>query len=73
VAVREPSGATCRLRVTRRQDASAAPFEMILLTDTLRTYAEHWARHHDALDSAVHQQASLTTTTASGDDLAKAA
>jgi UDP-GlcNAc:undecaprenyl-phosphate GlcNAc-1-phosphate transferase len=75
VAVREPSGATCRLRVTRRQEASAAPFEMILLTDTLRTYAEHWARHHDALESAVRQQApmSLTTTTASGDDLRKAA
>ncbi|HEV3345243.1 MAG TPA: MraY family glycosyltransferase [Pirellulales bacterium] len=65
VAVHEPLGATCRLRVTRRQEASAAPLEMILLSDTLRTYAEHWAKHHDELDSAVRQQAPPSLTTRS--------
>ncbi|HWB13794.1 MAG TPA: MraY family glycosyltransferase [Pirellulales bacterium] len=75
VAVREPSGASCRLRVTRRQEPSASPLEMILLTDTLRTYAEHWARQSDSPDSAVRAEAatSLTTSAPSRDDLKRAA
>jgi UDP-GlcNAc:undecaprenyl-phosphate GlcNAc-1-phosphate transferase len=75
VAVREPSGATCRLRVSRRQEPSSNRLEMILLTDTLRTYAEHWARQSDSPDSAAGSAAptSLTTTAGSGDDLARAA
>jgi hypothetical protein len=87
VAVHEPSGTSCRLRVSGRQEVSAAPLEMILLTDTLRTYAQHWARHGDASDGMVGPLGivgtsgavdsppppSLTTWAASGDDFSKAA
>ncbi|HEV3004963.1 MAG TPA: MraY family glycosyltransferase [Pirellulales bacterium] len=75
VAVREPSGTSCRLRATIRQGPPAAPYQLLLLGDTLRAYAGHWARHSDALGSVLRPVAppTLTITPMSGDDLAKAA
>jgi UDP-GlcNAc:undecaprenyl-phosphate/decaprenyl-phosphate GlcNAc-1-phosphate transferase len=75
VSVRQPSGATCRLRATTRQAAASAPVELLLLSDTLRSYAEHWAKNAAGLGQSFHQlgPTNLTTDPASGDDLARAA
>lgn len=75
IFVGQPSGATCRLRATMRQAAASAPVELLLLSDTLRTYAEHWAKNSADLNRSSHQfgPANLTTNPASGDDLARAA
>lgn len=75
VAVHESGGKSCRLRATTRKGAVSAPVELFLLSNTLRVYAEHWAKNSEALGVTLGHDApmSLTTLPASGDDLSKAA
>lgn len=75
VFVIETDGTNCRLRATTRKRAAWAPLDLFLLGNTLRVYAEHWAKNSADLGDALRHDASLSLTTrpTSGDDLSKAA
>jgi hypothetical protein len=75
VSVNETDGTNCRLRATTRKRAASAPLDLFLLGNTLRVYAEHWAKNSEDLGNTLRHDASmcLTTLPASGDHLSKAA
>jgi hypothetical protein len=70
-----PAGASCRLRVGACTGGATAPLKWLLLTEAVRTYASHWARHADELCAAVRHETphGLTMAPEVDDDLAKAA
>lgn len=75
IAFQGPAGERCRLHAATREGAATAPLNWLALSDRLRIYAEHWAKHAHELDGALLRETSrgLTIAPASGDDLAKAA